>query len=90
MDQKKTDIGKEKKLSEIEKKIIDVIDEIRPYLNMDGGDISFVDYRDHCVYVKLLGSCSHCMAQDETLNHGLLFMIQEVVPEVEEIINVLL
>ena len=49
-------------------KIIEVIEEIRPYLNLDGGDISFVKYEDHCVYVKLLGACSHCMAQDETLN----------------------
>jgi len=71
-------------------KIIEVIEEIRPYLNLDGGDISFVKYEDHCVYVKLLGACSHCMAQDETLNQGILVMIQEVVPEVQEIINVLL
>lgn len=74
----------------IEKKIISIIDEIRPYLNMDGGDISYVKYENGCLYVKMLGACAHCMAQDNTLNDGLLCMIQEEIPEVKEIINVLL
>ena len=77
-------------MSDTEKKIIAIIDEIRPYLNMDGGDISFVKYEDGCLYVKMLGACAHCMAQDNTLNDGLLFMIQEEIPEVKEIVNVLL
>lgn len=74
----------------IVKQIISIIDDIRPYLNMDGGDISFVKYEDGCVYVKLLGACAHCMSQDDTINEGILLMIQESVPEVKQVINVLL
>lgn len=74
--------------SNIEAKIIEIIEEIRPYLNLDGGDISFVKYEDNCVYVKLLGACAHCIGQDETLNNGILLLIQESVPEVKEIVNV--
>ncbi len=74
----------------IEQRIIDVIEEIRPFLNMDGGDISFVRYENGLVYIKLLGACAHCIAQDETINNGVLLMLQEHIPEVKDVINVLL
>ena len=51
----------------VEEKIKEKLEEIRPFLNMEGGDISFIKYEDHCVYVRMLGACAHCMAQDETL-----------------------
>ncbi|MCI8574980.1 MAG: NifU family protein [Bacilli bacterium] len=76
--------------NEIIQKICELLDDIRPYLNMEGGDISFVKFEDGYVYVKLLGACSHCMAQDETLNNGILFMLQEEIPDIKGIINVLL
>ena len=71
-------------------KIQELLDDIRPYLNMEGGDITFVKYEDGYVYVKMLGACAHCMAQDETLNDGVLFMLQEEIPEIKGVINVLL
>ena len=57
---------------------------------MEGGDISFVKFEEGYVYVKLLGACAHCISQDETLNEGILFMLQEEIPEIKGIINVLL
>lgn len=71
-------------------KIQELLDDIRPYLNMEGGDITFVKYEEGYVYVKMLGACAHCMAQDETLNEGVLFMLQEEIPEIKGVINVLL
>lgn len=71
-------------------KIKEMLDEIRPYLNMEGGDITFIKYEENYVYVKLLGACAHCLSQDETLNDGILLMLQEEVPEIKGIINVLL
>lgn len=70
--------------------IVKILDDIRPYLNMEGGDISFIKYSDGFVYVKLLGACSHCGAQDTTLNDGILLMLQEEIPEIQGVINVLL
>lgn len=72
------------------KQIQEKLEEIRPFLNMEGGDISFVKYEDHCVYVKLLGTCAHCVGQDETLKEGVLSLLQEISPEIEDVINVLL
>ena len=71
-----------------EKIIQEIIDDIRPYLNSDGGDIEFIKYEDNYVYVKLFGACSHCGYQDYTLNNGILELIQEKVPNVIGIINV--
>lgn len=72
----------------MKKKIIEIIDRIRPYLNMDGGDIEFVKYEDNYVYIKLSGACVNCLSQDETINDGLLSMFKEEIPEIKGIINV--
>ncbi len=73
---------------ELEEKIKSLIEEIRPYLNMDGGDIEFIKYEDHFVYVKLKGHCVECMDQDFTLKNSILAMLQNEIPEIEGIVNV--
>lgn len=67
-----------------------VIEDLRPYLNMDGGDVEFIkyDYDNKTVYVKLTGACAMCMASDETLELGILEAIKDEVPSVTNIINV--
>lgn len=70
--------------------IKDLIEELRPFINMDGGDIEFIKYDDveKIVYVKLTGACSMCLNQGDTLNSGLLYAIQEKVKDVKEVVNV--
>ncbi len=72
----------------MEEKIKEMIDNIRPYLNMDGGDIEFIKYEDNYVYVRLSGACTNCLLQDNTINDGLLVMFKEEIPEIKGIINV--
>lgn len=69
--------------------IKETIEELRPFLNMEGGDVEFIKYdaESKTVYVKMLGACAMCIAQDETLETGLLEAIKDKVPEVENIIN---
>ena len=57
---------------------------------MEGGDVEFIKYdlNEKTVYVKMIGACAMCIAQDETLEYGLLLAIQDKVPSVEKIINV--
>lgn len=81
-------IGETKMNKKNEKIIKEVINDIRPYLNNDGGDIEFIKYEDYRVYVHLYGACSHCGLQDYTLNENILELIKEKVPEVISIINV--
>lgn len=75
-------------MKEKEEQIRNIIEQIRPYLNMDGGDIEFIKYQDNIVYIKLLGTCTDCLMQDNTINEGLLTMFQEEIPEIKGIINI--
>ena len=68
--------------------IKEIIEDIKPYLNYEGGDIEFIKYEDNYVYVKLFGACANCGLQDYTLNDNILELIKEKVPEVKNIINV--
>ncbi len=72
----------------MEEKIKIIIEELKPFLNMDGGDIEFVKYEDHYVYVKLKGHCVDCLGQDFTLKNYILNMLQSEVEEIEGVINV--
>lgn len=73
---------------ETAEKIKNLIEEMRPYLNMDGGDIEFIKYEDKYVYVKLSGHCINCVDQDSTLKNYILNMLKSEVSEIEGIINV--
>ncbi len=77
-----------KENNEIELQIIALIDKIRPFLISDGGNIEFVKYEDHIVYVKLLGACKDCIAIDITLKDGIEDMIINEIPEVKEVRNI--
>lgn len=73
---------------DIEKKIIELLENIKPYLQMDGGDIEFIKYEDKYVYIKLSGACAHCGYQDLTVKDGIEEMLKTDIPEIEGVINV--
>ncbi len=68
--------------------INEVINDLKPFLNSDGGDIEFIKYEDDYVYVKLFGACSHCGYQDYTLNDNVYELIKEKIPSCKGVINV--
>jgi Fe-S cluster biogenesis protein NfuA len=72
----------------MEDKIKEVIENIRPYLNMEGGDIEFIKYEDDYVYIKLTGACQNCAYQDITVYDGIEEMIKDEIPEIKGVINV--
>jgi Fe-S cluster biogenesis protein NfuA len=69
-------------------KIQEILDTLRPYLNMDGGDVEFIKYEDKIVYVKLTGACQACLFTDDTLQNGLYESIKAEIPEIEGVVNV--
>lgn len=75
-------------MSNIELRIISLIDKIRPFLINDGGNLEFVKYEDNIVYVKLLGACAECEMMDITLKDGIEELIINEIPEVKEVKNV--
>lgn len=71
-----------------EEKIKEIIEKLRPFLISDGGDIEFVKYEDHIVYIRMMGACVNCQMMDFTLKDGIEAAIQEEMPEVLEVVNV--
>ena len=71
-----------------EEKIIAAINQLRPYLNSDGGDIEYIKYEDGFVFVKLYGACAACAFQDYTLQDNIFESLKEIVPSVKGVINV--
>ena len=71
-----------------EKKIIELIDSIRPFLINDGGNVEFVKLEDNIVYIKLLGACSNCVLLDNTLHDNIEQIIKDEFPEIKEVVNI--
>jgi Fe-S cluster biogenesis protein NfuA len=75
--------------SEIVSRILSALDEIRPYLQTDGGDISFININENNeVMIKLLGACGNCSMNVQTMKLGVERTIQRAVPEVTRVIAV--
>ncbi|HHT9134901.1 MAG TPA: NifU family protein [Candidatus Avalokitesvara rifleensis] len=60
-----------------------VLEEIRPALQADGGDIDFVGVSDKVVKVRLKGACGTCPSALITLKMGVEARLKEEIPEVE-------
>lgn len=73
---------------DIEKRIIEEIDKLRPFLQNDGGNIEFVKFEDGNVYVKLTGACAGCSLIDITLKEGIEDILVNEIPEVKQVIKV--
>lgn len=73
---------------EIKDKVNEVLNSIRPFLNMEGGDIEFIEYKDKTVYIKLTGACAACMFSDETIQNGIFETLKSEIPEIEKVINI--
>lgn len=75
-------------MEENKKRIIEIIDELRPFLMYEGGNIEFIDYKDDIVYIKMLGACSNCHMLDLTLKDGIEATLKEEIPSIKEVVNV--
>lgn len=74
---------------ELNKKIQKELDKIRPQLQMDGGDVEFVDFNEKngTLIVSLVGMCASCPMSEITLKQGIEKTITKAIPEVKEVIN---
>ncbi|MDD3771607.1 MAG: NifU family protein [Weeksellaceae bacterium] len=63
------------------------LEEIRPFLNNDGGDIQLISIEDGIVKVRLLGACTDCTVNQMTLKSGVEMTIKKHAPEIVKVIN---
>lgn len=74
---------------EIRLNVEKALDEIRPFLQTDGGDISLISIEDDkLVKVKLEGACVGCSVNQMTLKSGVEMTIKKYVPQIEQVINI--
>lgn len=76
-------------MKKTEEKIIEIINCLKPFLNSEGGDIEFIEYKDKIVYIKMTGACANCQMLDYTLRDGIESTIKSEIPEVESVVNLI-
>ena len=64
------------------------LEEIRPFLQSDGGDISLLSIEDNIVEVQLQGACVGCSVNQMTLKSGVEMTIKKYAPQIERVVNV--
>ena len=64
------------------------LDEIRPFLMSDGGNIKLLSIEDNTVKVQLEGACNGCSVNQMTLKNGVEATIKKYAPQIEKVINV--
>ena len=70
-------------------KVKEVLDEIRPFLQADGGDMELVEVtEDGTVRLRLTGACGTCPMSTMTLKIGIEKRLKERLPEVKEVVAV--
>jgi len=68
-------------------KVEEVINQIRPALEADGGNVELISVEDGVVKVKLVGACGSCPMSTLTLKMGIERLLKEKVPGVKEVIT---
>jgi len=73
---------------EIRNNVEKALEEIRPFLLSDGGNIKLLSIENNTVKVQLEGACSGCSVNQMTLKNGVEATIKKYAPHIEEVINV--
>lgn len=74
----------------MEKNIKKILEKIRPSLQMDGGDVNYVDFDEKTgvLKVELMGHCAHCPMSQITLKQGIEAELKKSIPEVKKVISI--
>jgi len=74
---------------ELQNNVIAALEQVRPYLQQDGGDLQFVELTDdNVVKVKLTGACGCCPHATFTLKQGIEQHVRKVLPEIKSVESV--
>ena len=71
--------------SNMDEKIKEVLEEVRPSLKRDGGDVEFVKYNNGIVELKLKGACAGCPLSQLTIKNYIEALLKERIPEIKEV-----
>ena len=74
-------------MTKLENKILEALNEIRPYLVQDGGDISLSSISGKKVKVKLHGACADCKVNQMTLKTGVEMTVKKYAPQIKKVVS---
>ena len=74
--------------TETQNNVEKALEEIRPFLVSDGGNIKLLSIENNTVKVQLEGACIGCSVNQMTLKNGVEATIKKYAPQIEEVINV--
>ena len=70
----------------LEKRVKNILEQVRPYLQADGGDVNFVELTDDMVVmVELTGACGSCPYSTMTLKNGIESVMKKSIPEIKSV-----
>ncbi|MBM9511574.1 NifU family protein [Desulfogranum marinum] len=73
-------------MHQLQGKILEALDDIRPALQKDGGDVEFVDVDlDNIVTVRLTGACQNCPMSEVTLKEGIEKFLKSEIPAIKSV-----
>jgi Fe-S cluster biogenesis protein NfuA len=70
---------------DLKKKIEDALEQVRPGLNADGGDVEFIGVSNNVVKLRLTGACGSCPMSTYTLKQGIEATLKKLVPEIKSV-----
>jgi Fe-S cluster biogenesis protein NfuA len=73
---------------ELKKSVEKALDEIRPYLLTDGGDIVLIGIENNEVMVQFLGACNGCKVNQMTLRNGVEATVKKYAPQIKRVVEV--
>ncbi len=73
---------------QLQDKVEFALEEIRPFLISDGGNIKLINIKNNTVTVKLEGNCIGCAVNQMTLKNGVEATIKKYAPQIQEVIEV--
>ena len=73
---------------EIQNNVEKALEEIRPFLISDGGNIKLLSIENNIVKVQLEGACLGCSVNQMTLKNGVEATIKKYAPQIQEVINI--
>ena len=82
--QKNKKMTAEETVANVEK----ALEEIRPFLISDGGNIRLLSIENNIVKVQLEGACNGCSVNQMTLKNGVEATIKKYAPQIQEVINI--
>lgn len=72
----------------LKERVEEVLKQVRPTLQADGGDVELISVTDDgVVKVQLIGACGSCPFSTMTLRHGIEMRLKDAIPEIKEVVS---